>query len=726
MKISFQIIISSIVGIFIFTPHVACQDTLSLCWTYQGGNRYDLLVNDFTGVRSLQFTVSWDTSHASYMEVANLNEELEFIDSDIGAPPPQFGKFSVIAFSARWAGANLPQGSRLFSLYLETENSALSLPRVDSSLIPVEFTTNEGVIPVKIQENCGLFSDRVVTGQVFLNPPSSCTSIDQNYSLDHAMIQFTSEIGVRFYANVREDGEYWIYLEEGLYDIDLFIDENVFRFCSGPSSVDIMDGAGPRDSINFLLEAVKECSKLEVNINTPKIRSCRPTKTMIHYRNIGSTSAKDAYIICDLGKSLDSITWSSHPYHEIDSGTISFDLGTVNPGDHGQIKIWSETHCNLVTRATYCMSAEIFPITDCDEIDPRWSGASIAVSGECTGDEIIFHITNHGLEDMQTPTSYQIIADHQSIDSGIVILNSGQSEMIMIPADNRSYRIIAEQVAFHPGQSRPTAHVELCGPGPEYSKGYILDYPEDDLDHHLDILCIESVNSFDPNDKLVQPQGIGADHAIAPGTTLDYTIRFQNTGTDTAFCVRLIDTLGHNLDPRTISQIESSHSSEFEVLPDGIIRVTYENIYLPDSTANEPESHGFFSFQIDHYPDLPLPSTILNQAAIYFDLNEPIFTNIAMHTVDTVVQDVTSTSTDYEENTQLNIYPNPLRTGQTLYLSRDISGQASIININGKLMMNALVDQGQIRLTEWTFPTGIYYCKIFTADKVYLTKLLFL
>ncbi|MBL0047644.1 MAG: DUF11 domain-containing protein [Bacteroidetes bacterium] len=44
---------------------------------------------------------------------------------------------------------------------------------------------------------------------------------------------------------------------------------------------------------------------------------------------------------------------------------------------------------------------------------------------------------------------------------------------------------------------------------------------------------------------------------------LEYVIRFQNTGTDTAFSVLVTDTLSNDLDVASIQLVSSSHTAIF-------------------------------------------------------------------------------------------------------------------------------------------------------------------
>jgi len=130
--------------------------------------------------------------------------------------------------------------------------------------------------------------------------------------------------------------------------------------------------------------------------------------------------------------------------------------------------------------------------------------------------------------------------------------------------------------------------------------------------------------SFDPNDKMaqtVQPEPPGQ------ARTLDYLIRFQNTGTDTAFTVVVTDSLDHRFDLLTIRTVEASHTFDFSWAGNGLAKWTFRNILLPDSTTNEPKSHGYIRFQIQTRPDVLPGSPLLNDADIFFDFNSPVRTN---------------------------------------------------------------------------------------------------
>lgn len=156
--------------------------------------------------------------------------------------------------------------------------------------------------------------------------------------------------------------------------------------------------------------------------------------------------------------------------------------------------------------------------------------------------------------------------------------------------------------------------------------GQILNKKDTVLKDNTDSLQLTVVGSFDPNDKTVLPEG----PTPANIGELDYLIRFQNTGTDTAFKVVVVDTLPSNLDPLSIKSVVASHAYKLSI-KGNILTFTFDKIFLPDSFVNEKASHGFVRFKIRPQKWVYEGSFIFNKAAIYFDYNEPVITNTTLN-----------------------------------------------------------------------------------------------
>ena len=140
--------------------------------------------------------------------------------------------------------------------------------------------------------------------------------------------------------------------------------------------------------------------------------------------------------------------------------------------------------------------------------------------------------------------------------------------------------------------------------------------------------------AFDPNDKQVIPQGIGAQGFIQrTDSILNYTIRFQNTGTLPATFVIIEDSIDEDLEITSLSMGGASHPYSVMIEQDQKLVITFNNINLPDSASAPDGSQGFVQFSLKQKPDLPIGTEITNQVGIIFDFNEPVITNQVINTI---------------------------------------------------------------------------------------------
>jgi hypothetical protein len=206
--------------------------------------------------------------------------------------------------------------------------------------------------------------------------------------------------------------------------------------------------------------------------------------------------------------------------------------------------------------------------------------------------------------------------------------------------------------------------------------------PED----NKSILVQNVQGSYDPNDKTETHGGIITPEQLAGDEFLTYLIRFQNTGTDTAFTVMIRDTLTNKLDWSSLEMLSSSHPYQLYMIKPHILEFSFPNILLVDSNKNEPASHGFVAYRIKPKSNLAVGDTVLNRAHIYFDYNLPVKTNdqftVLRNTLVTSVVDLNAVTT------QLLLYPNPSNGKITIYRKGRISGNASlqITDMNGRVV----------------------------------------
>ena len=223
--------------------------------------------------------------------------------------------------------------------------------------------------------------------------------------------------------------------------------------------------------------------------------------------------------------------------------------------------------------------------------------------------------------------------------------------------------------------------------------------------------------SYDPNDKLVNP-----DRPDSLGLLRDeivYTIRFQNTGNDYAEDVVVTDTISEHLDMSTFQVINTSHSDVFSIVSDRnnarIINFTFENIFLQDSTTNEPASHGFIMYKIRPLQDVVEWTEVNNTAHIFFDFNPAIVTNT---TSTTLVEEFPTTATHEANRLEVSLVPNP--SSGILYTDK-IMDKVELLDLSGRLL-HRYTKTNKIDLS--AYPDGSYLLDLHLDDSHQVKKIM--
>lgn len=212
--------------------------------------------------------------------------------------------------------------------------------------------------------------------------------------------------------------------------------------------------------------------------------------------------------------------------------------------------------------------------------------------------------------------------------------------------------------------------------------------------------------SYDPNDKttLTGENQFGGAIFSPQDSVIDYQIRFQNTGTDTAFTVVIRDTLDANLDVETIRPGISSHDMQVQFEGNNVLIFMFENILLPDSTTNLEGSNGFVTFSIRPRPGLEIGDEIRNRAAIFFDFNEPIITNETVH----ILSEPSGLAPISVKQNPYELFPNPTSGYVELKgLAGAELGQVLLLNNLGQLVSNLSTQGNRVELP--ALPSGLYY-----------------
>jgi hypothetical protein len=481
-----------------------------------------------------------------------------------------------------------------------------------------------------------------IRGQIFADPNANCTREASENGLDNYLVK--AEPGP-YYASTDPQGNYTLEVEAGNFTVSQVLPRHkgllVRQTCpagEGTYAVGFAADDGEQNGINFA-NVVATHPFLSVEVAADRRRRCFRSLTTVSYRNEGYVAAVNVRVKVVYPPYVVPIG-SSVPWQERQGDTLFFELGTLAPGVNRTILITDSTVCGneAIRGLTQCVKAFITPLNDAAPADPRWDKASAALSARCKANGVVrLTIRNAGSGHMADSAGYRVYLDAVQVFAARYKLRTGDSLALEVPANGRTVRLEADQALFHPGPAFSSITVEGCGSSnaARISQGFVDQLPQDDAGEEAATACLPILDSFDPNDKIASPSGVTEARLIRESDELQYTIRFQNTGTDVAYTVVIEDELSEHLDLATLRIGAASHPFAWKASGQGkpVITWTFNNINLPDSTSNEPASHGFVSFRIAQKPGNPLGTRIANQALITFDFNSPIATNQTLHTV---------------------------------------------------------------------------------------------
>lgn len=241
---------------------------------------------------------------------------------------------------------------------------------------------------------------------------------------------------------------------------------------------------------------------------------------------------------------------------------------------------------------------------------------------------------------------------------------------------------------------------------------------DDDLSNNNDTLKVEITGSYDPNDKNSSPLGIGDEGLVKMGQRLQYKIRFQNTGNDTAFTVVIRDPIDPLLDLRTLKIEAYSHPCEWKLVEQNHLVFTFNNILLPDSNTNEPLSHGYVVFSISPKANHTNNSKVENTAYIYFDFNQPIITNTKINTFSERLSNTNFSNL----KDQVFVYPNPVIDELNVFTEFSDEMTVYLYDISGKLLFVTNEVSQSVKINVSRLTPGMYFIRVKHQNGFYSKK----
>jgi hypothetical protein len=554
-----------------------------------------------------------------------------------------------------------------------------------------------------------IFNIENVQGRVFLDANDDCLFQPNEVTLLNAKLQLEGEFD--WFASTDSAGLFSINADTGAYTLRLSepIGSPYLAPCNNDISIYLPDFQTIK-TVDFPVKILADCPWMTVDIGTPILRRCFSNRIFVTYCNKGASDATDVKVEINFAQGL-NVTASEIPWNVQNGQTYTFPIGNVGLQECGHFWVDATVNCDSVQLGqTLCMEAHIFPDSFCLPPNPLWTGASVKVDANCVGDSVHFTIENRGNTTLPNGLDYVVIEDEAIQRLGQVPpLQPFGVHQFSEFSNGNTFRLEADQVPFHPGISMPAAWVEGCNG--LLSTGFINRFPQDDADDFIETECYQVIGAFDPNDKTGFPLGVGNEQVIQPNVDINYLIRFQNTGTDTAFTIVVRDTLTDLLDIASMRLGASSHPFTFNLKEGGIAEFLFKDILLPDSNVNEIASHGFLKFQISQQNNLQVGTKIRNHAGIYFDFNEPVITNTTLHTIRTDLPlTPLSVFTPRFLDQSAWVSPNPTHETALLRLPSSLNGsfRFKLYDSFGKIRTEINFSNSELPLKFGDFVGGIY------------------
>lgn len=605
-------------------------------------------------------------------------------------------------FKYKWDDGDVSSSKKL----IKNKNYTVTIADTNTNLFKIESIKGDS-----IAKPCSP-NFTFIEGYTKFDKNFDCQFDNSDLSLQKRVIEI---LPGPYYGTTDVNGFYKVFLPAGNYEVDSKSLTPYEKFCQNNVDVVLVDSV----KVDFISLPLTDCPYMEVDISSPILRRCFDNNYYVKYCNNGTATAKNASIKIDFDENYMTYKSASIPLSSSQNGVLTFNVGDVAVGECKNFSISLYLSCtNGVMGQTHCVKARIFP----DSICKSPNSPKVVASAECVGENVILTLQNIGKTAMTSQRDYLIIEDQVIFKKGKFQLAPNEKIDFKMPTTGKTYRIEAEQEStFEFGPDKPSAWAEACGKNPQgFTDGFVTIFGKGDDDPFTSVDCRQSVASYDPNIKEAYPKGYQAAHLLPQNEDLEYTLGFQNEGTDTAFTVVLRDTLDKSLDVNTLRVGASSHANKWSVSSNGILQFTFDKINLTTKNQNEEKSQGFVKFRISQKKDVALGTVIKNRVGIYFDFNTVVMTNEVFHTIGKDFLKVTSVKNPIFEKVEINVYPNPTDNDVTFDLQNidNQSFELYLFDISGKIIRKENYDTARFLFKRENLSGGMYFYQIKTKGQL--------
>jgi uncharacterized repeat protein (TIGR01451 family) len=556
-----------------------------------------------------------------------------------------------------------------------------------------------------------------IEGSTYKDSDADCNTPDPEAPLPNWIVSATKGSDT-WSTNTDSLGRYSMFIDTGTYKMTTSVPADIFWVrCADSIDVNLPVYL---DTVEQDLPSVAtvDCPYISVDLAIGWLNPCFESTAALSVHNYGTVAADTVWVDVQFPTEVYVID-TTMQYDSLGMGLYRFWFGALGIGEGSQATFDIATVCDTaLTAQVLCFTAQAYPDSLCT-VPVVWSGAQIEVTAACQGDTTVRFELKNTTNTATQNLDFIIIEDHVVLRQGNNQYGPQQvrTETVPMAQGAHLYRLQSEQEPGHPFATVAFAWVEGCGPGTGSAGNFIQQYMMDNGIPSQDVECVQVTSSYDPNDKQGQPIGYGAQHQIEPNTDLEYTIRFQNTGTAAARFVVIRDSLSAHLDPTSIRVGAASHPYTWTLSGQGNLMFRFDQINLPDSNTNAVASQGFISFKISQKADLPLGTAVQNKASIYFDYNGAVVTNTTLHTIgrDFIIL---TTAPPSQTVSDVTLNPNPTRNNKQCTLNGLVPNEQFrfiATDATGHQQLALTVTGPQANIDCSSLADGIYFFRLIDA-----------
>lgn len=577
------------------------------------------------------------------------------------------------------------------------------------------------------------FADQfIIRGKVFTDRNVNCLADSTDVFHDRWIV--VGEKGVaKNYAITQPDGSYELIVENlGTHTIRAIQPVDLWAVSCVPPGLPVVINANDSiiNNVDLAFEDSLSCHYLAIDIGTAHLETCSQNRWTVNYRNFGNDTVYWNAVFARFDHRHFPVSTTSANWFSFYEGNVRFGQDTLFPGVVKRFTFTDSLECAASDSATISITAEHLPnyvLNPCPVMPgPVWDGSRLTIYSTCETDSVKFKIWNKGNGDMDNQLRYDILEDWVIFQTDSIQLTSGDSLIVRVPANGKTWIAEMQQPPGFPGNPEIRSVVEGCGTG-NFSYKIAGTVENDGSEDFRDMECVEL---FTMNDQLVvSPSGFNRPHIstvnnIRADDELEYTIRFQNTTTDTIENIVIIDTLDNQkLDAATIKAWGASHDHRFTLRGNAVLKWEMNNIQLPPVSLDEPNSRGFVKFKVSQLPNMT-GTIISNCAQVYFDGQLAFTTNKTQNTISNqlfIDTTMVRISTFMSDPPTITASPNPFDT----YVNFHLNGinSASVIdfflfNVLGEKVRQLQINGiSQFSISSKGLKNGVYFYEFHASDK---------